>query len=77
MRISYTYDSIKAQRTKRGECPICLKKVSRSRTFEHTINPWNRNKDGTVRTPEEVSICVNAEADKWIPNFTHDKCKYE
>ena len=32
-----------------GTCPVCGKRVKRSRVFEHTVNPFNRNPDGSVK----------------------------
>jgi len=69
------YESVKEHRAKSSKCPFCRKPVRRSMTFEHTINPFNKNEDGSIRTYSEVLQRVNEEADKWIPDFTHDKCK--
>jgi hypothetical protein len=72
---SYTvrYEPVRTSRTKRGPCPACGKTVTRSRTFENTINPFNKNEDGIVRTRSEVWKRVNAVADEWIPDFRHNK----
>lgn len=69
------YQQIEARRSHTGKCPVCGKKVRRSHTFMHTVNPWNRKADGTVRTVWEVGEAVNAEADRWVPDFTHAACK--
>lgn len=58
-----------------GKCPVCGKLTTRRRTFEHTINPFNKNADGTVKDWAQVRRDVNAEANAWRPNFAHQKCE--
>jgi hypothetical protein len=57
----YTFEPIKRSRTIGGTCTRCGKKRSRTFSVTHTINPYNRNPDNTVRTREEVSACVSAD----------------
>lgn len=71
---TYQFQPVRTSRRKSGSCPVCGKRVTRSRAFEHTVNPFNRNDDGTVRTYDEVRAAVNAEADMWEPDFTHQNC---
>ena len=59
-----------------GTCPGCGKKVARSRKFEHTVNPFNKNPDGSVRTWEQVDQRVQAEADSWVPDFRCSNCEF-
>jgi hypothetical protein len=70
-----TFHPLKMRATKNLPCPICGKKMRRSKTFEATVNPFNRNEDGSVRTPTEVYARLRAEADSWrlIPD-THTDC---
>jgi hypothetical protein len=72
MRI--TFQSVVTSRRKAGPCPVCGKRSVRTRRFEHTVNPFNKNRDGSVKTADEVRADVHAEADKWKPDFTHQKC---
>lgn len=69
------FQPIEARRSHTGKCPVCGKSVRRSRTFEHTVSPFNRNADGSIRTPEEIRVRVKAEADAWQPDFTHGTCR--
>jgi hypothetical protein len=75
----YTYTTqftpVRARREVTGTCPVCGKTSKRSRTFEHTINPFNKNPDGTVKSASQVREAVTAEADAWQPDFTHQKCE--
>lgn len=43
-------------------CRKCKKKLVRVVLVEHTVNPWNRNDRGEIRTPGEVYECVRQEA---------------
>jgi hypothetical protein len=70
-----TYQCVRRQQSRQGYCTVCGKPVTRSKTFEQTVNPWNRNEDGTPKTPQEVYASVSAEANTWEPDdFTHTKC---
>jgi len=73
MKVSFQV--VKAKRTIRGNCIVCGKKMTRSKTFEHTVNPFNKNLDGTVKTYLEVLKDVNNKADQWDPILYHNKCK--
>lgn len=73
----YTGPSVTARRT--GKCPTCGKRVTRSRTFSATVNPFNRNGEtGLPKTWAEVDADVRKKADAWAPalsEFEHFKCK--
>lgn len=43
------------------KCAGCGKDRVRTVTVTHTINPYNRNDDGSVRSPQEVADRVRAE----------------
>lgn len=72
---AYRFEPVTSYREKVGLCPSCGKRVVRRMKFEHTVNPFNRNDDGNVRTREEVWARVNAEADAWVPDFRHNTVK--
>ena len=73
--VTHTFHEIVARRTKSGPCPVCGKRVRRSQTFSETVNPFNRNEDGTPKSPAEVRASVNRKADAWEPDFTHERCE--
>lgn len=52
---TYTFQSYPASVKETFDCPSCGKKNC-TRTFrvECTVNPFNKNEDGTVKTPREV-----------------------
>lgn len=53
---TYTFQGYKGRGAHRFTCPCCGK-PNRVRTFtvEHTVNPFNKNPDGSIRTASEVS----------------------
>lgn len=65
MRVVTTYEPVRVQVTKAMPCPACGRKVRRQRTFQQTINPWNKNADGTVKTSFEVLRAVRIQAKEW------------
>lgn len=74
--VTYRYDGPTTNRRHTSKCPVCGKRVTRSRTFEMTVNPFNRNPEtGLPRTWEEVNERLQAKADAWVPDFTHEKCR--
>lgn len=77
---TYYYDRITARASKSGVCPGCGKAATRSQTFGQTVNPFNRNPDGTVKTAAEVRASVNSEAVAWRDADTpvmHARCERE
>ena len=58
-------------------CPSCGKaKRKRAFTAEHTVNPFNKNADGSVKSPSEVSQGARADAKLQRDQFlTEPLCK--
>ena len=72
------YEQVKETGTAIGRCSVCGKKVKRSKVFTHTVNPWNKNEDGGIKTYSEVARDVFKKAKDWEKSeidFTHKKCK--
>lgn len=54
----------------------CGHKTTRQKTFISTINPFNKNPDGTVKTESQVRAQVQEKADAWRPEpYTCKACK--
>ncbi|TGW16887.1 hypothetical protein E4417_16820 [Stenotrophomonas maltophilia] len=45
----------------------CGRKTTRRHIFECTINPFNTNADGSVKSEREVRAQAQAKADAWRP----------
>lgn len=57
-------------------CTVCGKKVRRQRTFEQTLNPFNKTADGRVKTIKDIYPELRAKADAWKNEpETHDACQ--
>jgi hypothetical protein len=72
--LTVRFDEIKCSSTRNGKC-ACGKRVTRSKTFYQTVNPYNRNKDGSPKTRNEVWDSVREEARNWNPVFICKKCQ--
>lgn len=73
--VTTTYTQVRRTAVKSGFCLVCGGAVTRQRTFGNTVNPFNRNELGAVRTYGEVMDSVNQLCADWIPDFTHKVCK--
>lgn len=75
-----TYEQVSASTRRNGKCPTCEKHLRRQMTFTETVNPFNKNTDGTVKTWFEVNESVRLKAANWNPDpeyFEHEKCRNE
>lgn len=63
MRIDFEQIELKAKKT--GKC-ICGKRLTRQTTFCHTLNPFNKNDRGEVKTREEIYKDLSIEKSQWI-----------
>lgn len=51
--------------TKNLPCPTCGKKVRRQTTLTMTQSPYNKNPDGTVRSPQQIRAALIEQAREW------------
>ncbi|MGQ4513624.1 hypothetical protein [Streptomyces sp. DW26H14] len=73
---SYRFERVPLTAVKSAPCTVCGKKVRRQRTFEQTLNPFNKNADGTVKTYADIYRELDADADAWKAEpETHPKCQ--
>jgi hypothetical protein len=77
MRTVTTYDPVRRAASKSLPCPVCGKKLRRTRTFQMTVNPFNKNPDGTVRTIPQIWEALGEQVKAWqaVPE-THPKCQH-
>lgn len=75
-RQTITFEEVSQLAVRKGVCDVCGKRGRRQRTFTMTINPWNKNPDGTVRTRAEVKAANRAKAQEWQGDpFVHPTCE--
>lgn len=66
MKVYHTYDVVKHSALKSGKCSVCGKWIKRSKTFEATVNPYNQNASGRIKTHEEVHQDLIQRAHVWL-----------
>jgi len=74
MRI--TFQEVGFKRTKSGKCVVCGKRCQITKEFFQTINPFNKNADGTCKDAKTIMLEEKAEAQRWLEESPkHVKCK--
>lgn len=61
-----TFEVVSNQKTIKIRCAACGKQRNRIIKVEQTINPFNKNAEGVMKTYNEVSTCVNTELEERI-----------
>jgi hypothetical protein len=61
------FETVKRTAVRKLVCVHCGRRFRRQRTFTNTINPYNRNPDGSIRTRREVEENVARLAGEWDP----------
>ena len=61
---------------KNGNCSVCGKNCKRKQKFYQTINPFNKNKDGSVKERNQIIFELSREIEEWekLP-IIHAKCE--
>jgi len=72
------FEEIRQSIQVKGICQKCSKRRSRTVSAGMTVNPFNKNPDGTVRTRSEIYNAVNEKlrvsTDKMKENFICKSC---
>jgi hypothetical protein len=55
MRVTYHFDEISRSRLVRAKCKKCGKRFQRTFTESQTVNPYNRNTEGYVKSQIEIA----------------------
>ncbi|MFC5799087.1 hypothetical protein [Streptomyces formicae] len=63
--VTHRFERVPLTAKKAVECEGCGKKLRRQRTFEQTINPWNKTADGEVKTYKHIYPELEAKAAAW------------
>lgn len=70
------FERVKVRSSKKGLCSVCGKPCQRSKIFEATVNPFNKNPDGTVKTWQQVHSGLVIKAKAWQKEpVIHEKCE--
>lgn len=61
---------------KQGKCSCCNKSCKVKKKFYQTLNPFNRNADGAVKSTQEIISEISAERESWMRQPPmHKKCE--
>lgn len=61
---------------KAGVCAVCGKNAARSKKFYQTVNPYNKNKDGSLKTETQIRKEILKERTEWRGEpIVHTKCE--
>ncbi len=61
---------------KSGKCQCCKKSCRVKKKFYQTLNPFNRNSDGFVKSRQEIMKEINSERENWMSQpVKHKKCE--
>ncbi len=72
------YEEVYLRSTKSGKCSICNKTAKRSKKFSQTLNPWNIDDKGKVRTRDEIYKELRKDILEWQEKIVlHEKCRIE
>ena len=63
---TYNFQEVSVIAEKSGKCPKCGKTYTRKKKIWNTINPWNRNADGSIKTWDEVYENVLKDREEWL-----------
>lgn len=74
MRVNFQVVEIKF--SKSGICPVCGKIASRTKKFFQTLNPFNKNDDGSIKNVAQIKSELVAKGNDWkIHPVLHARCE--
>jgi hypothetical protein len=59
------FERVPLTASKTVKCAGCGRRLRRQRTFEQTLNPWNKNAQGLPRTRQEILAALREQAAEW------------
>jgi len=72
--IKFSEESITA--TKAGKCSVCGKHCKLTRKFYQTLNPYNKDKNGLMKTRGQIQKELKEDITNWKgKQITHVKCE--
>lgn len=61
-----TFEEVSATATRRWKDPGTGKSKQETKRFFQTVNPFNKDPDGSLKTRSQIQAEVNAEAAAWL-----------
>jgi hypothetical protein len=73
--VTHRFSEIKRTTKRRVKCSGgCDRTLTRQRTFSQTLNPFNRNAAGEIKSAGEISSELRERAKAWQPTATCQQC---
>lgn len=73
---SMRFQEVSIAAEKSGKCQHCGKQCKVRKKFYQTLNPFNKNSKGSVKSRREIMDEINNERDKWLElPVSHKKCE--
>lgn len=72
MRTTFTFQEVKRKQTISYKCRGCEKHKKKVIEESETVSPFNKNDDGSIKTPEQVSNSVMEKLCKAVSEFERD-----
>lgn len=63
----FVFEEIVCRAERSGKCAMCGKRWKKVKKFSQTVNPFNRNEDGSQKNREQIWAELRAEAKLWQP----------
>lgn len=70
--ITMRFEQVTRKRKVRVKCNVCGKMRNRYVSVTHTVNLFNKNDDGSIRSTEEVQHRVSVELDSDVKKLLAD-----
>lgn len=72
----YVFEEVKLYGRKSGKCSVCGKTCVRIQKFSQTLNPFNKNKKGEVKTWQEIKTELQDQLVEWRSKPPiHSRCE--
>jgi len=73
---TYIFEEVKLYGSKSGKCSVCGKACTRSQKFSQTLNPFNKNEKGEIKTRQEIKEELCGELNEWRSKPPiHSRCE--
>lgn len=74
--MKYNFNEVHLSGSKSGICPICGKKAKRSTKVYQTLSPFNKNKNGLLKSRDEILQEITVELQDWKDDpVKHARCE--
>lgn len=68
----HVFDEVRVTGVKKWKDPVTGRPRQQTRVFAQTVNPFNKNAQGQVKTREEIKDELRSERDAWLAEGAPD-----